>query len=98
MKITDEMMFEARERAEKALEYLDDNAKWELLRERIEQQQTRQMEAILSMLELEALWDQICPNVQPKDFSDVLAGRADLDKWLHRVRMAHALGMDRGKL
>lgn len=98
MKITPEDLQEARERAEKAIEYLSEEQRWELLRDRILADQEEQREIALRLLELEAIRDIVCPNVKRKDWTAVRGEREDVDKWIHRVRLAHALGIDRGKL
>jgi hypothetical protein len=98
LRITDEMVEEAQESVDSALENLEEDERWSLLQDQIREYHRAQFEAAMTLLRMEALRDRVCPKVQKKDWSAVLGGRVDLDLWVHRVRMAHALGMGRGKL
>jgi hypothetical protein len=98
MEITDEMVEEACERAERALEELDEDGRWALLRARVEEEHRLSYEACMRRLELDALRDRVAPNVDRKDWAAALGGRAPLDRWFHERRLAHALGSKRKKL
>ena len=99
MEVTPDMLLEAREKAEQVLEGLSEDARWALLRERVEAEHQQSREACMRRLELEAIRVLVCPNVEAKAWSALLGNRAgDIGKWFHERRVARAVGVRRDKL
>ena len=103
MIIDDVALDEARDRADAALRWRDEDGRWAVLREMLEGESERQREQMIRMLTLEALRDALYPGIDRKRWAtlgwgDVLSGRKSVERFIHDVRLAKAAGASGGKL
>ena len=103
MEQDDEMLEEARERAERALNYKTEDGKWDVLMEALATSVTRQREAAIEILTVELIRDNLYPGISRErwkrlGWSNALGGRIDPNQFVHNLRLARAAGSKTGKL
>lgn len=103
MELTNELLEEAIQRAERILDARDHDGQWGAFRVILEREPARQREAALHMLTLEIVRNTLVPGVDRKrwarlGWNRVLSGEVSPDKFVHELRLARAVGSGRGKL
>ena len=91
MKITPEMQNDAREAVERELAYRDDDGRWAVLRQAVQDLEAANLEALQRALRLEALHHAVCPGVTKRQWSKALATEVPLEKRFHELRLAQAI-------
>lgn len=103
MRITEEMLNEAAQRARACLQDRSDDERWAVLGDVLEKEAAgRREEAILS-LTTDALRDQLYPDIDRKQWmrlgwNNVRAGRTPIEAFIHKLRVAKAAGSKTGRL
>jgi len=88
---------DAKHMAEQALQWLDDDARWGVLRDKLEAYIQLQRDFELRMMELEYIREMVLgSDTLRKDWRDVLAGRITVDKFLHDHRLSKEAGIPIG--
>jgi hypothetical protein len=103
MIVDDSARDEAAERAERALQFRNEDGQWDVLKDLLEAEPGRQRERMIEALALEAIRDTLYPGIDRKrwsqlGWSDVLGGRKSAARFVHDVRLAKSAGSSHGKL
>jgi hypothetical protein len=103
MIVDDAAQAEAAERAERVLQFRSEDGQWDVLKDLLEAEPSRQREQMIHSLALEAVRDSLYPGIDriqwsKLGWSDVLGGRKSAAQFVHDVRLAKATGSVRGRL
>ena len=103
MKITDEDVAIAQDRAEALLRFRTEDDRWNVLRDALVEANSKQRESMLTLLTLDEVRDLLYPGIdrdrwRKLGWSDALGGRVTPDAFIHKLRLAKATGSSSGKL
>lgn len=103
MKITDDDVAIAQERADALLQSGTEDERWNAFLDALLESSTQQRESMLALLTLEVVRDMLYPGIdrdrwRSLGWSDTLGGRMAPEMFIHKLRLAKATGSSSGKL